>query len=153
MMVGAPGAPTGVTLFEAAEAAPVPIALVAVTVKVYAVPLVRPVTMIGEPGLVETMPPGDEVAVKLVIGLPPLLAGGVNGTEALELLGTAVPIVGAPGAPAGVTLFEAAEAAPVPIAFIATTVNVYAVPLVRPVTVIGEPVLVAVSPPGEEVAL
>ena len=82
-----------------------------------------------------------------------MLAGGVNGTEALELLGTAVPIVGAPGAPTGVTLFEAPEAALVPIALIATTVNVYAVPLVRPVTVIGEPVLVAVSPPGEAVAL
>ena len=54
-MLGAPGAPTGVTLFEAAEAGPVPIAFVAVTVKVYAVPLVRPVTMIGEPGLVEVM--------------------------------------------------------------------------------------------------
>ena len=33
------------TLFEAAEAAPVPSALVAVTVKVYAVPLDRPVTV------------------------------------------------------------------------------------------------------------
>jgi hypothetical protein len=85
-----------------------------------------------------------------------LLAGGVNGTEALELLGTAVPIVGAPGTVApteGVTLFEAAEAALEPIALIATTVKVYAVPLVRPVTVIGEPVLVPVSPPGEDVAL
>jgi hypothetical protein len=32
-------------------------------------------------------------------------------------------------------------------------VNVYAVPLVNPVTVIGEPELVAVIPPGELVAL
>ena len=85
-----------------------------------------------------------------------MLAGGVKATDALALPGVAVPMVGAPGAVApvvGVTLFEAAEAALVPIALIATTVNVYAVPLVRPVTVIGEPVLVAVSPPGEEVAL
>ena len=91
-----------------------------------------------------------------MIALPPLLAGAVNVTEALALPAVAVPIVGAPGTVApvvGVTLFEAAEAGPVPMALIATTVNVYAVPLVRPVTVIGEPVLVAVSPPGEEVAL
>jgi len=38
------GVVAGVTEFEAAEAEPVPTALVAVTVKVYAVPLVRPVT-------------------------------------------------------------------------------------------------------------
>jgi hypothetical protein len=37
---------TGVTLLEAALAAPVPISLVAVTVNVYAVPLVKPVTVI-----------------------------------------------------------------------------------------------------------
>ena len=91
-----------------------------------------------------------------MIALPPLLAGGVKATEAVELPAVAAPMVGAPGTVApvvGVTLFEAAEAAPVPIALIATTVNVYAVPLVRPVTVIGEPVLVAVNPPGEDVAL
>jgi hypothetical protein len=63
LIVGAPGAPTGVTLLEAVEAGPVPIPLVAVTVNVYAVPFVRPVTMIGEPGLVEEIPPGDDVAV------------------------------------------------------------------------------------------
>ena len=42
-MTGAPGTPVGVTLFDAAEAGLVPIPLVAVTVKVYAVPLVSPV--------------------------------------------------------------------------------------------------------------
>jgi hypothetical protein len=56
-------------------------------------------------------------------------------------------MVGAPGAPTGVTEFEAAEEVLVPLAFVAVTVKVYAVPLVRPVTVIGEPVLVAVKPP------
>ena len=38
----------GVTLLEAVDAAPVPTALVAVTVKVYAVPLLRPVTVQGD---------------------------------------------------------------------------------------------------------
>jgi hypothetical protein len=44
--VGAPGTvagATGVTLFEAADAALVPTVLVAVTLNVYAVPLVSPV--------------------------------------------------------------------------------------------------------------
>ena len=53
----------GVAALLAAEAAPVPTALVAVTVKVYAVPLVSPVTVMG---LVEPEPvrlPGLEVTV------------------------------------------------------------------------------------------
>ena len=64
-MLGAPGTVAGVTLFEAAEAAPVPTALVAVTVKVYAVPLERPVTVMDVQGAVQlpVMPLGDEVAV------------------------------------------------------------------------------------------
>ena len=36
---------------------------------------------------------------------------------------------------AGVTAFDAAEAGPVPTALVAVTVNVYAVPLVSPLTV------------------
>ena len=53
----------------------------------------------------------------------------------------------------GVTLLEAAEAAPVPAAFVAVTVKVYVVPLISPVTVIGLAVPVPVKPPGEEVTL
>ena len=59
-------APTvGVTAFDGADAAPVPTALVAVTVKVYPVPLVRPVTLIDVQGAVQApvMEPGDDVAV------------------------------------------------------------------------------------------
>ena len=44
-IVGGPGVVAGVTLLEADEAAPVPALFVAVTVKVYAVPLVSPVTV------------------------------------------------------------------------------------------------------------
>ena len=40
--VGAPGTVDGVAVEDATEAAPVPEAFVAVTVKVYAVPFVRP---------------------------------------------------------------------------------------------------------------
>jgi hypothetical protein len=56
----------------------------------------------------------------------------------------------------GVTVFEAVEAAPVPMTLVAATVNVYAVPLVRPVTVavvVLPSAVVAVSPPGEEVTV
>ena len=47
----------------ALEAAPVPTELVAVTVKVYAVPLVSPITVIGDDVPVAVMPPGEEVTV------------------------------------------------------------------------------------------
>src|ERR1043166_2324601 len=53
----------GVTAFEAADAGPVPAELVAVTVKVYEVPLVSPATVMGLPAPVPVMPPGFEVAV------------------------------------------------------------------------------------------
>ena len=48
---------------------------------------------------------------------------------------------------------EAADAGPVPTAFVAFTVNVYAVPLVNPVTVIGLAGPVAVLAPGLEVTV
>ena len=54
---------TGVTLLETAEAVPVPAPFVAVTVKVYAVPSVSPVTVIGLDVPVPVMPPALEVAV------------------------------------------------------------------------------------------
>jgi hypothetical protein len=66
---------------------------------------------------------------------------------------TAVTLVGAPGIVAGVTAAEADEATELPTAFVATTVKVYAVPFVKPVTVIGVPVPVSVKPPGEEVTV
>jgi hypothetical protein len=46
-IVGAFGTVLGVTLLEATEAALLPMAFRAVTVKVYAVPLVRPETVSG----------------------------------------------------------------------------------------------------------
>jgi hypothetical protein len=65
----------------------------------------------------------------------------------------AVPTVGAPGTVATVTGFDAADAGPVPTAFVAVTVKVYAVPLVRPETTMGEELPVPVNPPGEEVTV
>jgi hypothetical protein len=53
----------------------------------------------------------------------------------------------------GVTLFEAADGEPVPSLFVAVTVNVYEVPFVSPVTVIGLEVPVPVNPPGLDVTV
>ena len=62
---------TGVTELEAEEAAEVPLAFVAVTVKVYAVPLLSPETVIGL-APVPVNPPGLDVAVNVVIAEPPV---------------------------------------------------------------------------------
>jgi hypothetical protein len=134
-IVGAPGTVTGVTLLEAEDAALVPRTLVAVTVQVTGVPLVRPLTTMGE-----VKPPAlcvPHVAVKPVIA-EPLSAPAVKTTETLPLPRVAVPIVGAAGTPAGVTLLDGEEALLEPTAFVALTVQVTGVPFVSPLTTMGE---------------
>ena len=66
----------------AVEESPPPALLVAVTVNVYAVPLVSPVTVQGELAQSCVMLPGLAVTVYLVMVAPPLHAGGVNVTVA-----------------------------------------------------------------------
>ena len=91
-----------------------------------------------------------------MIAEPPVFVGAVKLTVALPLLPLALIPVGRPGAViAGVTADDALEAAPVPTALVATTVKVYAVPLVNPVTLIGEDVPLAVTgvPPPVGVAV
>jgi hypothetical protein len=60
-----------------------------------------------------------------------------------------VPVEGA-GVRAGVTVFDTADGGPVPSRFVAVTVNRYATPFVRPVTVadLATPGTVVVTPPG-----
>jgi hypothetical protein len=65
LSVGAPG-----TVTEAAgvadsafEAAPVPTAFVAFTVKEYVVPFVSPLTVQPSPAVVQVKPPGEDVAM------------------------------------------------------------------------------------------
>ena len=80
-MVGAPGTTEGVAGGEAAEAGPVPIGLVAVTVKVYAVPLVRPLIVQDTvPVVVQVRLAGDEVTEYPVMATPPFEAGGFQDT-------------------------------------------------------------------------
>lgn len=75
---------------------------------------------------VRVVPPFIDVQVTVypVIELPPLLAGGVNGTVAVVPDSVTVPIVGAPGTVAGTTLFDGSDAGPVPTEFVAATVHV-----------------------------
>ena len=74
-------------------------------------------------------------------------------TVAWAFPGVADTLVGAEGTVAGVTDADGDDAGELPTALVATTVNVYDVPFVKPVTV---PVLIfpetsVVNPPGEEV--
>jgi hypothetical protein len=117
------------------------------------VPLVNPVTVIGDDPPVAVNPPGLDVTVYEVIAEPPLLTGGVKATIACPSPRVAVPIVGASGTVGGTTELLVEEAILVPIAFVAVTVNVYVVPFVNPVTVIGDEPPVPINPPGFEVTV
>ena len=82
----------------AAEDGPVPAPLVAVTVNVYACPVVRPETIMGEDAPLAVMLPGLDVTVYCVIAELPISVGAVNVTVIeLDPALVAVPIVGAPG--------------------------------------------------------
>jgi len=138
--VGAAGTVAGVTAAEAVDVAPVPTAFVAVTRNVYAVPFVSPVIVVvvtgGFPVIVVAVcavVPMNGVIVYEVIPLP-LPAGAIHDTVAEVLPAVAVTPVGAPGTVAGVTEFDAVDPALVPTTLVAVTLNVYAVPLVSPVT-------------------
>ena len=89
-----------------------------------------------------------------MIELPPLDAGAVHETVAWAapppLAETAV---GASATVMGVMLLEAADAGLVPTRFVAATVNAYAVPLVKPVSValVAGAATVVLAPAGFEV--
>jgi hypothetical protein len=143
---------------DRAESALDPAALVAVTVNVYAVPLVRSVTVAEvAPVVVAVRPPGAAVTVYPVTTEPPSLAGAVHDTAAFEFPAVAVTPTGGDGAVVdgdGVTAVLANDAGDVPTALVAVTVNVYAVPLDKPVTVaVVAPLVVAVRPPGAAVTV
>ena len=97
--VGLPGSPEGVTLLDGLEAAPDPSTFVAVTVNVYGVPFVRPVTVQESCPLdhAHVLPPGELVTVYDVIAIPPSLDGAVQETVAWLSAPLAVGPVGLPG--------------------------------------------------------
>ncbi len=83
------------------------------------------------------------------------MAGATQASTTWPLPGVAVSPVGAPGAVGGaIGVADAgADAGPGPTALAATTVNVYGVPLVSPLTVQPGVGLVHVAPPGAAVAV
>jgi hypothetical protein len=83
------------------------------------------------------------------------LAEAAKLTIAWAFPATAVTAVGGFGGGLGVMLFDATDAGPVPTALVAVTVNVYAVPLVRPGTTIDVhgAVQLADTLPGLDVAV
>ena len=99
--VGAPGAVAGadgVTELEAVLETEVPTAFVAATVKVYAVPFVRPVTTVGIAVVeVALRLPGFDVIAYRVIGDPPVEDGAEKETVAWAFPGTAETFCGALG--------------------------------------------------------
>ena len=114
----------GVTGPEAAEATELPRAFIAFTVKVTAVPLVRLLTI-----AVSTLPtvtglPTDGVTMYPVIAEPPSLLGVNQETVADALLGTAETYIGSRGTAHITIACDSEEAAELPAAFIAFTVNV-----------------------------
>ena len=77
-----------------------------------------------EPVVVAVSPPGLDVTVYPVMAEPPFDIGADQITIAAFAPGVANTPVGAPGTVEGVTAAEAADAALVPLAFLATTLNV-----------------------------
>ena len=148
---GAAGGSAGVIPLDAAEAAPAPEPLLAVTVNVYEVPRVSPTTVAaaaaGDPVTVTPVQPphaGAGATTYWVI-VSPLFEGAVQVRLTVPSL-IAVPLtdVGVPGTPSSVRGLDAADAAPVPITLVAVTVNVLELPTVNPTMVAG--LLVGVRP-------
>jgi len=103
--------------------------------------------------VVHVKPPGDEVAVYEVTG-EPFGAAAVHASVTLPLPAVALLSVGAPGVLDGAegVADMAFDAGPVPIAFVAVTVNVYAVPLSRPTEIeVAVPSAVSTAPPPGEI--
>jgi hypothetical protein len=126
--VGALGTVAGVTVVEAADAAPVPTALTAATVNVYAVPLMRPETVaIRALPTVTAVPaaaPTWGVTMYPVIALLPFDAGALQVTVTWLFPMLPATLMGAPGTSGNVIDADATDAALVPAAFVAVTCNV-----------------------------
>ena len=88
------------------------------------VPLLNPMTTIGELEPSAIIPLGFDMTLYPVIADPPSLIGAVKLTEAEALPAVTVPMVGAPGIVAGVMALDATDADPVPTLLVAVTVKV-----------------------------
>jgi hypothetical protein len=122
-MVGVDATGIGVTDADGEDAALVPLVFVAVTVNVYAVLFVKPVTRIGLDAPEPVIESGDDVTVYPLIAAPPF-AGATNDTEDCALAVVPTTEDGASGTVFTVTELVAVDAAAFPFAFPAVTVNV-----------------------------
>ena len=129
LIPGAPGKVLGVAARDAVEASEVNSAFSATTVKVYAVPLVKPVMLqvsgSGNGATISHDPPaGDEVIVYLVGADSKEFAGAVNETLTAPFDAVAITLLGASGLARGLTAADAADSVLEPVAFVAVVVNV-----------------------------
>ena len=122
---------------------------------VYAVPFVKPDTLQDSARVVEhDNPSGLDTTVYPEIGTPPSNTGATHDTTDEPFKArTAVTPVGALGAVNGTAAADERDATEEPDAFEATTVNVYDVPFVRPITVQLVMAVTQVSEPGDEVTV
>jgi hypothetical protein len=151
---GADGTVEGTISFETSEAVPLPDTFTAATVKLYEVPLVRPVTVHKVDDVSQTASPAALRTTYLEIAAPPLFAGAVQDTTDWAFAApVAETAVGTPGTVEGTTEADAEEAEPVPDTFVAVTVNEYDLPLVRPETVHEVEAVAHVNEPGFEVTV
>ncbi len=125
---GRPGTEFGTTAAEDGDEGPEPLPLVALTLHVYDLPFVSPVTVIGDepPGtLALAAPPFDEThfVVNPVIAEPPS-DGATNDTTIRPAPPTTVGAAGADGSEPSTTAADCTEAGPSPLTFDAKTVHV-----------------------------
>ena len=128
--VGGSGIVEGVTALEAFDGSDVPIPFVAVTLKVYTTPLIRPfMSHVSVPTLeiqvpAITLPAVNAVTVYPLIAEPFVLTGASQDTVADASAATAVTLIGTDGAAFIATSAEASEASEVPAVLVAVTLNV-----------------------------
>jgi hypothetical protein len=99
-LVGAPGTASVVIEADALDDGPFPAPLVAKTVKVYDVFVVKPVIVIGELAPLAVKLPGDDTTVYDAVAGMPKNEGGVKLIDAVVVpVAVAETLVGAPGIP------------------------------------------------------
>ena len=103
--------------------------------------------------VVQENAPGLEATAYELTAAPPSLVGALQDTMSDPGPYAALTLSGTLGVVAGVTGPLDAEADPVPAAFVATTLKVYEIPFVRPVTVHEYPVALQVFDPGDDVTV
>src|SRR5688572_24722001 len=146
-MVGAPGSVVAMVIEKFCVA--LPLLFDAVTTPVNVPPVVG--VPVSAPPALSVSPGGRAPEVTLNVGAGAPLAVYVCEYATLYVPLPGAPLVKAGGAP-GVTP-TVPDAGPCPAELVARTEHVYAVPFVRPVTVIGLPAPGALKPPGLQVAV